>query len=165
MKSLRISALIVAVIMLASCVISCGNGNAASNKVTCTLSVEIKGITVIDSLEVPVESTEDSPATVLKALEIALQYSNYQYECDSTNLKRVVVDGTEYAAGIEGENLWFWNYTANGAEPEKGSPAINLLNNGDVIVFSYTSIPVEVEEEQPEETDEDVEDTSDEAAD
>ena len=82
---------------------------------------------------------------VIDALKIALDFLGVDYEIGSTNLKRLVYDGVEYAEGrdAEGKNHWFWVYTANGVEPENGSAAVNELNEGDYIEFVYTSIPVE----------------------
>lgn len=164
MKKIKISALIIAILMLTATVISCAP--AASNEVNCTISVIAGDKAICDALDCPVKLNNGENPTVLQALEVALQFLGDDYEFDSTNLKRLMHDGVEYAAGIDesGENLWFWNYTANGVEPEKGSPAINVINEGDVIVFTYTSLPVE-NNEKTEDSEEDEEaDTEDAAA-
>lgn len=165
MKKIRFSALIIALFMFAATLLSCGP--AANNEVKCTISIVINGEAIVDELECPVKTSNGEDPTVLKALEVALNFLGVDYEFDSTNLKRIMFDGVEYAAGLDeaGENLWFWNYTANGEEPEKGSPSINVVNDGDKIVFTYTNLPVEKQEEQVEVEDEDVEnaDAEDEA--
>ena len=154
MKKTRIAAIVMAILMLGASMISCAGG--ASKEVKCTLSVVVDGEYLVDSLEVPTKGSGDADPVVLDALKIALDYLGVNYELGSTNLKRVMFDGKEYAEGrdAEGKNHWFWVYTCNGVEPENGSAAVNAVNEGDYIEFIYTSIPVEEEVETTDETEE-----------
>ncbi len=139
MKKIRIASLVIAIMMLCVCFASCGG---SSNQVNCKISIAVNGEYIVDHVECPVKS--EAPV-VMDALELALEYLGVDYELGSTNLKRIVVDGVEYAEGPDAanENHRFWVYTANGVEPDKGSAAVNALNEGDDIVFTYTSIPIE----------------------
>ena len=143
MKKIRIAAIIMALVMLCASVISCNGG--AAKQVKCTISVVVDGEYIVDTLECPVKANGDNAPVVIDALKVALDYLGVDYEIGSTNLKRLVFDGVEYAEGrdAEGKNHRFWVYTANGEEPENGSAVVNVLNDGDYIEFIYDSIPVE----------------------
>ncbi len=147
MKKTRIISLAIALLMLALCFVSCAGGKGKT--VNCTISVIAGDNKLVDAVECPLKTNGENAPVVLDALKLALDFCEADYELSATGLTKVAIGGEVYANGQKEDGFWFWNYTVNGVEPENGSAAINTVNDGDKIVYTFTLLETE-EETAPE---------------
>lgn len=145
MKKIRVIALAMALLMLAMCAVACSSEKV---KINCKVSIVIDGETYLDSYAYTVENKASTPPTVLQAVSEVLQMVEYSYVLDDSGTKfaSITVDGTEYAAGMlpDGSGIGFWEYTADGVKPEAGGPGVNLIQEGQHIVYTYSFEPMDI---------------------
>lgn len=148
MKKIRVTALAMALVMLCLAMASCGGSPKVS--VTCKLSVMVGDEYILDHYEYTVQGTEANPPTVLQATREALQLLEISYEVDDEGLSFTCIssDGVDYKTGLDatGENIGAWGYLVNGIEPESGRAGTNPVLEGQDIVFTYTTTPLNPQE-------------------
>jgi len=146
MKKIKIFALVLAMAMLTLAAVSCG-GPVEKVTVNCTVSVSVDGETKFGPFDLPVTGDVENPPTVLQAVTEALQFNEISAEVDSNNrLSVITLDGTDYKAYADDVNIYGWIYLANGIEPETGTMAANVVNEGDVIEVQYIVTPINPED-------------------
>ena len=133
MKTSRIIALVLAVLMVGMVMVSCVSSTPRV-KVNATFSAIINGETIVDAHNLDLEGTTESAPTVLEAICMVMEGYSMIPEYDEDSLKAVTYDGVTYAA--EGGNAWY--YTVNDKDGAKAGATV--LNEGDVIVYIYGSI-------------------------
>ena len=142
----KIFALALALVMLTMTVVSCG-GSVEKVTVNCTVSVVVDGETKFGPFDLPVTGDVENPPTVLQAVTEALQFNEVNIEVDSNNrISNITLDGTDYKSYADDTNIYGWIYLANGIEPETGTMAANLVNEGDVIEVQYIVTPINPED-------------------
>lgn len=146
MNKIRRIALVMAIMMLAMCMVSCGGGEKVS--VNCTISVVMDGEEVVGPYQLTVQGPVDTPPTVLQAAREAFTVLEVPYEVDEQGLSftSITIDGVEYAKGADDTNIYSWYYTADGVEPEEGRAGTNLVLEGQNIVFLYNATPINPQE-------------------
>lgn len=147
MKKIRFVALAVAMLMLAMCAVACSSEKITVN---CTVSVEIDGEVYLDNYAYAVTNKVETPPTILQAVSEVFQMVEYNYAVDEEGLSltAVTVDGTDYVAGLsaDGSAIGFWGCTVNGAEPEEGRMGNTPIHEGDHVVVSFQTTPMDVQE-------------------
>ena len=137
MKKIKIFALVLAMAMLTLAAVSCG-GSVEKVTVNCTVSVSVDGETKFGPFDLPVTGDVENPPTVLQAVTEALQFNEVNIEVDANSrISNITLDGTDYKSYADDTNIYGWIYLANGIEPETGTMAANLVNEGDVIEVQY----------------------------
>ncbi len=152
MKFIKITALLLAVLMLSVAMIGCESGEQKETKtINVTVSVVAPDKTILEPVTIPVTYTADEPATVMIAVTNALDENALSYVLsDDENHINAIED---YADAIEGEGdaqmICFWEYTLNGvASADDVSAGTNLINDGDKIVYTYVKeLASEMEED------------------
>ena len=125
MKFTRISALALALIMAALCFVSCG---AKTINVDLKINCGDADVPVILDVKVPIKSNDP---TVLQVFVegCLLNDMDYTLTDDEKSVKDI---------DVETNTTYYWNYTVNGKELT-GKAADNIVADGDVIEFTYTS--------------------------
>ena len=146
MKKIKIFALVLAMAMLTLAAVSCG-GSVEKVTVNCTVSVSVDGETKFGPFDLPVTGDVENPPTVLQAVTEALQFNEVNIEVDANSrISNITLDGTDYKSYADDTNIYGWIYLANGIEPETGTMAANLVNEGDVIEVQYIVTPINPED-------------------
>lgn len=148
MKKIRVAALVMAIVMLAMCAVSCSKSEKVT--VNCTISVQIGDELYLDGYKYTVQGTVDNPPTVLQAVSEVFQIVEFAYETDDAGLSLTSLsfDGVTYAAGMnaEGTEIGFWEYSADGVKPKEGRMGTNAILEGQHILLTYDSQIVDEQE-------------------
>ena len=146
MNKIRLIALVMAVAMLAMCMVSCGGGEKVS--VNCNIAVSINGEEVFGPFNLTVQGPVETPPTVLQAAREAFTVCEIPYEVDDNGLSltSVTIDGTEYAKSMDDTYIYSWYYVADGVEPEAGRAGTNAVLEGQTITFIYHAEPLNPQE-------------------
>ena len=105
MNKIRIIALVMAVAMLAMCMVSCGGEKVSVN---CNISVVIDGEEVFGPYNLTVQGPAENPPTVLQAAREAFTVCEVPFEVDEAGLSltSITIDGTEYAKKSDETNIY-----------------------------------------------------------
>ena len=120
-----------------------------------TISLSIDGEIVFGPYEVTCQGTVDEEGnpvetpTVLQAVNEALIMNEIASENDGMGITSVTIDGTTYANGNDEVNIYRWFYTVNGAEPKAGRAGNNALVDGDDIVYTFHTEPINPDDLTP----------------
>ena len=132
-KAFRILALALVVVMLSAMAVSCG-----AEKVSATVKISIAAgeDVILNGIEITVEGTTEQPPSVLQAIREAL----ITYEIPFTDDGASIVSIQDYAETNDELNLYFWEYTINGAAPKSGKAIDNIITDGMEISYIYSSM-------------------------
>ena len=148
MKKIRVAALVMAIVMLAMCAVSCSKSEKVT--VNCTISVKIGDELYLDGYAYTVQGTVDNPPTVLQAVSEVFQIVEFAYETDEAGLSLTSLsfDGVTYASGMnaEGTAIGGWEYTADGVAPKEGRMGTNAILEGQHIMLNYFEQVLDVQE-------------------
>ena len=140
MKKIRVASLVMAIVMLAMCAVSCSKSEKVN--INCTISVYVGEEVYLDSYAYTVQGTVDNPPTVLQAASEAFTIMEFPYEVDDKgqSFTCITLDGVDYATGmnVEGTAIGLWEYTADGVAPKEGRAGTNAVLEGQHIVFNYS---------------------------
>lgn len=142
MKISRVFALAMAGIMLVLALASCG---AVAEPITVTVKItpDINDpqSTILD-LAVELQSNEP---TVLDAFIEGCTIAEFDFVLDAAGESVVDIDQYKDYTDTETNTTYYWYYTVNGVEPEIGKAYDNVVADGDVIEYIYTSFVPEAE--------------------
>lgn len=139
MKTIRLLALAIAVLMISVCMISCGNGvgKVEGIKVNCTVSVMVGDTYILEEYNYDAVGTAEMGPTVLKAVADALLVNDIAYLDDGSGFESISdVDGNVYENGADN---YFWICTVDGDEI-RGRAGNVEVEDGQVIVYTYSPI-------------------------
>lgn len=171
--AIRIAALSLVVIMLATAVCSCGT-KSMKVKVGIKLGqdyIDYKYAeakrdgndefiipqgdrTILNDVEVRINYTDDDPVTVLRVLSEAAANNSFEYKTNASGQSVDTIrsysaflytpDANKPIEGFAETLSFFWSFTVNGEEPD-GRINNCLVKDGDVIIFTLTSQGIEEE--------------------
>ncbi len=134
MKLSRVLAIAMAGIMLVLALASCG-----AEPITVTVKVT-PDINDSDStiLDMSVTLNMSNP-TVLDAFIEGCTIAEYEYTLDDAAQSVVDIDVYKDYTDSETNTTYYWYYTINGTEPTSGKASENVVADGDVVEYIYTS--------------------------
>ena len=135
MKFTRILALMLAGVMLALCMASCGG--SAETVVSFKVTIKENGDFLADvaSLKIPLKDP-----TVLDALKTASELCSFTYDLNDgeTSVDAMMNEDGKYERCTDEETglNYAWYFTINGEEPS-GAASENVISDGDVVEYIY----------------------------
>ena len=139
MKTFRILALVIAVLVLSVAMISCSNGagDVEGIQVNCTVSVVVGDMYILEEFNYDAIGTAEEAPTVLKAVADALFVNDIDYLDDGNGFESISdVDGNVYENGADN---YFWICTVDGEEI-KGRAGNVEISEGQVIVYTFAPL-------------------------
>ena len=134
MKLTRILSMVLAGIVLAFALVSCGGEPAKEVNVTLKIVGSDEGDPVLDT-QVTVKAANPS---VLDAFITACDENEIPYVLSDDNASvKDIQDFTNHTD--ENGIAHYWMYYINDVEPTSGKANANTINDGDVILYSYVS--------------------------
>lgn len=136
MKTIKILALALAVMMLSVCAVGCQTTEKVTINVT--VSAVVDGEALFGPVTVPISTPVDEAVSVLHAATHAMDENSIDYTVTEDGLSLTSIG--DYADKSDDEYTYFWEYSLNGVVPESGRAGTNTVKDGDEIVFTYVQI-------------------------